>query len=109
MTAVTAATTPPYPLRGAVAAPPDLELDRLLASSIAAGDEEAFSRLVDLHFARLSRIAGRFFRRRETIEDVVQEALIKAYLGMKGYRGEMPLQAWLSKIVVNACYDELRR
>ncbi|HEV8268562.1 MAG TPA: RNA polymerase sigma factor [Thermoanaerobaculia bacterium] len=93
----------------AVRVPLDLESDRLLAAAIASGDGEAFSRLVDIHFARLCRIAGRFFRRRETIEDVVQEALVKAYLGIKGYRGEMPLQAWLSKIVVNACYDELRR
>lgn len=34
---------------------------------------------------------------------------MKAFSGMKGYRAEMPLQHWLSRIAMNTCYDHLRR
>ena len=34
---------------------------------------------------------------------------MKAYGAMAGYRGEVPLAHWLSRITVNACYDKLRR
>jgi len=87
----------------------DLVADQNLAARVARGDEEAFEELVRRHHPRLSRIAGRFFRRPEIVEELVQEALVKAYTSMASYRGEMPLQHWLSKIAVNACYDQLRR
>ncbi len=83
--------------------------DRLLASRILAGDDEAFEELVRANHARVVRIAGRFFRRPDVIEDVAQEVFVKAYAAMGGYRGEVPIGHWLSRITVNACYDQLRR
>ncbi|MEO6326247.1 MAG: RNA polymerase sigma factor [Thermoanaerobaculia bacterium] len=86
-----------------------LHSDRLTARQIVSGDEAAFERLVEAHHAKLSRIAGRFFRRPEVVEDVVQDVFVKAFLRMGDYRGEMPLEHWLSKITVNGCYDQLRK
>ena len=83
--------------------------DRQAATRILAGDEDAFEEFVRAHHGRVARIAGRFFRRADTIEEIVQEVFVKAYSGMPGYRGEVPLGHWLARITVNACYDQLRR
>jgi RNA polymerase sigma-70 factor (ECF subfamily) len=86
-----------------------LEADRVLAQRILNSDEAAFEELVGAHFRQVSRIAGRFFRAPEAIEEVSQEVFVKAFTGMSGYRAEMPLEHWLSKIAVHSCYDRLRR
>lgn len=83
--------------------------DLALAARIGAGDERAFEALVDRHFAHVARIVGRFFRRAEIAEEVRQEVFVKAYTRIATYRGEMPLEHWLSRIAVNTCYDQLRR
>jgi RNA polymerase sigma-70 factor, ECF subfamily len=87
----------------------DIAADRTLANRILGGDESAFEDLVDRHYGRVSRIAGRFFRQPDTIEEIAQEVFVKAFLSMSTYRAEMPVEHWLSRIAVNACYDQLRR
>ena len=83
--------------------------DRKTVSRILSGDEDAFADVVCAHQRRLARIAGRFFRRTDAIEEIVQEAFVKAFTGMASYHGEVPLAHWLTRITVNACYDQLRR
>jgi len=83
--------------------------DRFLASRIVAGDSEAFGELVHANHTLVVRIAGRFFRRPDAIEDVAQEVFVKAYGAMARYKAEVPIGHWLSRIAVNACYDRLRR
>jgi RNA polymerase sigma-70 factor (ECF subfamily) len=83
--------------------------DRELAARIVSGDGDALEVLVKAHQERLSRIVGRFFRRHEIVEEILQEVFVKAWQAMADYRGEMPLVHWLSRIAVNACYDHLRR
>jgi RNA polymerase sigma-70 factor (ECF subfamily) len=83
--------------------------DGSLAASAAGGDGEAFDELVRRHQPRLLRLAGRFFRRPEVVEEVVQEAFLKAFLSLDGFRGERPFGHWLTRITVNASYDQLRR
>lgn len=86
---------------------PDMEL----ASRAAAGDESAFEVLFERHRRRVSLIAGRFFRRREQIEDVVQETFTKAYFALADFdgAGDASFAAWLARIAFNSSYDELRR
>ncbi len=86
-----------------------LEADRALARSVAAGDDRAFEALVTRHHGRLARLAGRFFRGGDVVEDVVQDALLKAWNAMASYRGDQPLEHWLVRITTNACYDQLRK
>jgi RNA polymerase sigma-70 factor (ECF subfamily) len=83
--------------------------DGWLAASAASGDGEAFDELVRRHQPRLLKLAGRFFRRPEVVEEVVQEAFLKAYTSLDGFRGERPFGHWLTRITVNASYDQLRR
>lgn len=82
--------------------------DRRLVRRVLDGDREAFTLLVDRHQRHVAGMAGRFFRRREVIEDVSQEVFLKAFQALATYRGEVPLRHWLSRIATNACYDRLR-
>lgn len=84
--------------------------DALVAAS-GAGDEGAFEQLFERHRRRVARIAGRFFSQREQIEEIVQHSFTKAYFALNTYRGthEASFRAWLTRIAVNSCYDQLRR
>jgi RNA polymerase sigma-70 factor (ECF subfamily) len=85
--------------------------DESLAASACAGDEFAFEQLFHRHRRRISRLAGRFFIRPEKVEEVVQEVFAKMYFALGGYSPErgQSFSAWLSRITINQCYDQLRR
>jgi RNA polymerase sigma-70 factor (ECF subfamily) len=74
-----------------------------------AGDGAAFEEIVTTHYAQVARIAGRFFRRPDAVEELCQEVFVKAWSALRDYRGQVPLAHWLSRVTVNACYDQLRR
>jgi RNA polymerase sigma-70 factor, ECF subfamily len=97
---------PPAP--AATAEPTDTELvERVRAS----GDESAFEMLFNRHRRRVGLIAGRFFRQREQIEEIVQESFTKAYFALSDFSNqqEASFAAWMARITYNSCYDELRR
>ncbi len=75
------------------------------------GDERAFSEIFDRHRLLVTRVVGRFFRERSEIEECVQLSFTKTYFSLKHFRGgrDKSLQAWLTRIAVNVCYDEFRR
>ena len=85
--------------------------DNELVASVLGGDETAFEELFKRHRINVGRVAGRFFRNREQVEEIVQESFTKAYFALKDYTGlnEKSFAAWLMRITVNTCYDELRR
>ena len=91
----------------AVVEPTDVEL----VAGVCAGDDGAFEELFNRHRRRVALIASRFFRQREQMEDVVQEAFTKAYFALPDFNNgqEASFAAWLARIAFNACYDELRR
>lgn len=78
---------------------------------IGAGDEEAFEELFNRHRRRVALIASRFFRQREQVEEIVQEAFTKAYFALGDFSNtqEASFASWIARIAFNACYDELRR
>lgn len=94
-------------LARATAEPSDVEL----VAQSSAGDERAFEELFNRHRRRVALIASRFFRQREQIEEVVQEAFTKAYFALADFSNtqEASFAAWIARIAFNACYDELRR
>lgn len=81
--------------------------DDLIRKSLA-GDHDAFEVLVRRHSQRVFNIIGSFFRRRDLIEDVAQEVFAKSYFSLSSYTLGRSFEAWLAKIAVNACYDQLR-
>lgn len=80
----------------------------LLARHVA-GDAAAFGELVRRHRDRLWSVALRTLGDREDAADAVQDALLSAYRGAAGFRGDAAVTTWLHRIVVNACIDLVRR
>jgi RNA polymerase sigma-70 factor (ECF subfamily) len=83
--------------------------DRALLAAHLAGDPEAFGELVHRHRDRLWAVALRTLGDPEDAADAVQNALISAYRGASGYRGDAAVTTWMHRIVVNACLDLVRR
>ncbi|MBT1073464.1 RNA polymerase sigma factor [Pelotalea chapellei] len=83
--------------------------ERLIAATLT-GNDEAFARLVARHKGRIFRLASRFARDNDDLEDICQEVFIKAYENLGKFRGqEAPFEHWVTKIAVHAGYDALRR
>jgi|SRR5215213_10269420 len=93
-----------------VNAPSELADDELV-KLVLAGDETAFACIFERYRRLVVHLVSRFFRRREEIEDIAQQAFTKIYFSLKDFRGghEKSFSAWASRLTVNACYDELRR
>lgn len=73
------------------------------------GDNEAFSQLVRKYSADAYRTAFMVLRDRDEVEDVVQESFLTCYRKIKSFRMESSFKTWLYRIVVNRCYDRLRK
>lgn len=73
------------------------------------GDRDAFEHLVKRHQQRVFRLAGRFFRRPEDVEDAAQETFLKAWSKLDSYRARAPFEHWLTRVCLNTCYMKLRR
>jgi RNA polymerase sigma-70 factor (ECF subfamily) len=103
-----AETSAPPDSQAEQAAAPD---DARLVGRVLAGDESAFEELFNRHRRRVALIASRFFRRREQIEEIIQESFTKAYLALADFSNERETSfaSWLARISFNTCYDELRR
>ena len=83
--------------------------DGELISEVLAGETDSFSELAGRHRQRVERLCRRFFSDEEMARDIAQESFIRAFTALASYRAEMPFGGWLRAIVVNLCYDELRR
>jgi RNA polymerase sigma-70 factor (ECF subfamily) len=82
--------------------------EQTLIYSAQRGDLEAFNGLVLLYQDFLFRVAMNILGDEDLAADAVQQALLSAFRSLRSFRGGS-LRSWLSRITVNACYDELRR
>ena len=73
------------------------------------GDSDAFGELVVRHQQRVFKLAGRFFRRREEVEDVAQETFLQAWRKLDTYRAKAPFEHWLTRVCLNCCYGRFRK
>ncbi len=71
------------------------------------GDLEAFNRLVLAYQELLYNTALRILADEDLAADATQEAFLSAFRALNSYRGGS-FKAWLTRTVINACYDELR-
>lgn len=74
-----------------------------------AGEVAAFERIYELHGARMKSIARNLLGQESEAEDAVQEAFLKIYRGAASFRGSATLSTWIYRILVNTCYDQLRK
>jgi RNA polymerase sigma-70 factor (ECF subfamily) len=73
------------------------------------GDHDAFEALAGAAIRRLDTAARLVLRDPERAKDAVQEALVRAWRDLPGLRDPDRFDAWLHRLLVRACYDELRR
>jgi RNA polymerase sigma-70 factor (ECF subfamily) len=73
------------------------------------GDREAFGSLAAASLDRIAGTAGLILRDSDAADDAVQEALVRAWRDLPGLRDPDRFEAWLYRIAVRACHDQLRR
>ncbi|MFT3860055.1 RNA polymerase sigma factor SigM [Micropruina sp.] len=88
---------------------PDGPTDAQLLAAHVAGDDRAFTLLLERHADRLWSLALRVMRNPEDAADALQDAMISAFRRAGSFRGDAAVTTWLHRIVVNACFDRLRR
>ena len=86
------------------------ETERRLVRRAQEGDQLAYEDLVRMHQQRLLAVVGGILRRNpEDVEDVAQQALVKAYFSLKRFDMRSAFGTWLYKIAVNECWDYFRK
>ncbi len=85
----------------------DSAVDMALVRRVQGGDTRAFDLLVSKYQIRLAKLVGRMVSDRADVQDVVQEAFIKAYRALPNFRGESAFYTWLYRIAINAAKNHL--
>jgi len=85
----------------------DREVDQLLVERAQRGDKRAFELLVAKYQRKLGRLLSRLVRDPAEVEDVTQEAFIKAYRALPSFRGESAFYTWLYRIGINTAKNYL--
>ena len=83
--------------------------ERTLLRAAQRGDPDAFVELVERHDRGFRALAYRLLNDRDAVDDVLQEAYVKAYVALPRFRGDSSVRTWLYRIVYHACLDELER
>jgi RNA polymerase sigma-70 factor (ECF subfamily) len=83
------------------------EVDQLLVERAQRGDKRAFELLVEKYQRKLARLLSRLVRDPGEVEDVTQEAFIKAYRALPSFRGDSAFYTWLYRIGINTAKNYL--
>jgi len=85
----------------------DREVDQELVLRAQRGDKRAYELLVMKYQRKLGRLLSRWVRDPAEVEDVTQEAFIKAYRALPSFRGESAFYTWLYRIAINTAKNYL--
>ncbi|MBY0473451.1 MAG: RNA polymerase sigma factor RpoE [Nitrosomonas sp.] len=85
----------------------DREIDQQLVERVQGGDKHAFDLLVIKYQRKLARLLSQFIRDSAEVEDVTQEAFIKAYRALPSFRGDSAFYTWLYRIGINTAKNFL--
>jgi len=85
----------------------DRDIDQQLVERAQGGDKQAFDLLVSKYQRKLGRLLSRFIRDPGEVEDVAQEAFIKAYRALPSFRGDSAFYTWLYRIGINTAKNYL--
>ena len=77
------------------------DIDAALVERVQKGDKKAFDLLVLKYQRKIMRMLSRMIRDQNEIEDVAQEAFIKAYKALPQFRGDSAFYTWLYRIAIN--------
>ena len=85
------------------------ETDKDLLEGCQRGEREALRALFERHKDKVYSIAVRYSGDRTVAMDIAQDAFLKLFSAIRGFRGDSSFDAWLYRIVVNSCFDQKRR
>ena len=85
----------------------DREVDQQIVERVQRGDKQAFDLLVIKYQRKLARLISQFIRDSGEVEDVTQEAFIKAYRALPSFRGDSAFYTWLYRIGINTAKNFL--
>jgi RNA polymerase sigma factor RpoE len=83
------------------------DIDQQLVERAQQGDKHAFELLVSKYQRKLGRLLSRFIRDPGEVEDVTQEAFVKAYRALPSFRGDSAFYTWLYRIGINTAKNYL--
>ena len=84
------------------------EVKRLLAGGRREEAAERFGAIIDRQQRRAARIAYHYLRDPPEVDEVVQDAFLKAFLHLPSFREDLFFELWFTRILVNACLDRLK-
>ncbi len=85
----------------------DQESDLVMVKRVQQGDKNAFNVLVCKYQNKVASLIARYVNNPSDVADVAQEAFIKAYRALPGFRGESAFYTWLYRIAVNCAKNHL--
>jgi RNA polymerase sigma-70 factor (ECF subfamily) len=83
------------------------ETDKELVRRVKKGDRRAFELLFERYQYKIHGLVGRYIKDFAEVDDVVQEAFIKAFRALPRFRGESAFYTWLYRIAVNTAKNHL--
>ncbi|HTY38465.1 MAG TPA: sigma-70 family RNA polymerase sigma factor [Bacteroidota bacterium] len=85
------------------------EEDALLIRRALGGDQRAYKKLRQKYHEAIYNLIYRMIRDKDEVEDLTQEAFIKAFMSLSSFNDEFAFSTWLYKIATNNCIDYIRR
>jgi RNA polymerase sigma-70 factor (ECF subfamily) len=87
----------------------DLEAagDRELVEAFLAGRRDAFDVIVERHQRNVYHLCLRFVRNHEDASDLAQDVFVRAFKGLRNFKGDATLGTWLYRIAVNVCLNRV--
>lgn len=83
--------------------------DEELVALCVSGDRDSFNQLITRWERPIYALAYRVIGREDEARDVVQEAFLRAYRGLRNFRGQAKFSSWIYRITLNLCRDWIRR
>jgi RNA polymerase sigma-70 factor (ECF subfamily) len=81
--------------------------DATLAGAAAAGDRAAFDVIVERHRRSVYQVCYRFVNNHEDASDLAQDAFVRAWKGLKNFKGQSALATWLYRIAINVSLNRV--
>lgn len=102
-------TRPEKPMPGAAREVADLRdaEDRDLVEAFRDGRPEAFDVIVERHRRNVYQLCYRFVSNHEDAADLAQDVFVRAFKGLRNFKGDSSLGTWLYRVGVNACLNRL--
>ena len=85
------------------------EEDAVLIRRALKGDQRAYRKLRQKYHESIYNLIYRMVRDKDEVEDLTQEAFIKAFMSLSSFNDEFAFSTWLYKIATNNCIDYIRR